>query len=200
MNAAFKMTDISAGPAEIFRAQVAEDLGGSLLLSDENELFEAGLAASCLLKPAAGDEVLCCRDGHGAFVLAVLTRAEPQNEAAVELPAKTWLKAGRLRLATQAVEGRTGELDLTAERFRLQGGLMSWNFRLVHLAVGLLSSVFKAARSRTKDCSLEVERTASVSAKRLKLKVQDDLTAGAGLVDLKAQGAVKIDGRTVSLG
>ncbi|MEC7525292.1 MAG: DUF3540 domain-containing protein [Myxococcota bacterium] len=112
-----------------FAGAVTQELGrvreheGGLTVETEAGTFSARRAASCLLAPATGDQVLLARPERGVcFVLAVLVRAEPERAAVVEVDAPAMhLRAPRVEvLAKEGMRLISQEkIALVAQRFAL---------------------------------------------------------------------------------
>jgi hypothetical protein len=144
-------------------------------------------AASCLLQPAAGDNVLLLEGQSGLFVLAVLLRkvtAEP-SAACLAVPGATALRISQARLelhAEQTIALRChGEVELTSARaaISLQGQ---------HLLASVGESVVLTARhlvAQTEHCSVQASAL---------------LRLHGGQAMLTARGDMKLDAERVSLG
>jgi hypothetical protein len=182
------------------RAEVLSVGEESLTLAWDDEIVEATTAPSCLLSPEPGDEALCFRDERGASLLAVLRRARPRSEATLALPAAAAVTGGRLRLSARRLSGSTEETVWESGRLGLKGTLAAFNFKVAHLAAGLVSSILGSVLGRYGEMTLEVKRDAVMKSRRLRIGAEEDLTVRSGEMDLKAEGVVKMDGKTVSLG
>jgi hypothetical protein len=190
----------AAGPS-ILRALVFELLeSGALRAASAEAVFEARPAASCLLAPQPGDEVLLAADGERAFVLAVLTRPDPQAPAPIALPERSVVACRELSVATSGLELRSDRALIESRRMSLQGDHLAWRFRLARLAASLASFAFGSLLGQSRDMRLAVERGASIETGRLSLKSKGGLSARAEGIDLRAAGPVVIDGRHLRLG
>ncbi len=73
---------VNIAPPQQAAGQVVNLLpDGSLVVECEGRGWHCRRAASCLLTPALGDNVLVAGCGHQLWAIAVLERAEPQSTA-----------------------------------------------------------------------------------------------------------------------
>jgi hypothetical protein len=170
------------------------------MVAGESEVRPARRAASCLISPGPGDEVLCALDGETDFILAVLTLADPFSVASCRLPARSEISADELSIKTRELSGETARAGLKADRLSLAGDHLTISWRVLKLAAGLFSAAIDSLLSKTKTSRVVVESAASLEAGRLSLRTKGDLTARSTSVDIKAEGPVVIDGRALRLG
>jgi hypothetical protein len=165
-----------------------------------DEAVEVRRAASCLIRPQIGDEVLCAADLEKAFVLAVLTRAAPEDQAFCDLPRKTSLNLAELTLNASRFGADLGKADIEAGRLTLGSDHLAIGARLFRLGSKLFSAAFGSFLGKAKDARLKVEDTAAIEADSISLASSRFITARAEGIDLKADGPVSIDGRHLRLG
>ena len=84
--------------------EVTQVAGEALSVRTGETVLRARRAASCLLTPLMGDKVLLVTDHDDAYVLAVLERSQA-NQATLELPGDTEIRAGGGRLRLTARDG-----------------------------------------------------------------------------------------------
>jgi hypothetical protein len=185
----------------LFRGRVLEILGPeTVMVAGESEVRPARRAASCLISPSPGDEVLCALDGETAFILAVLTLADPWAVASCRLPARSEISADELSVKARELSGETERAGLKADRLALAGDHLTLSWRVLRLAAGLFSAALGSLLSKTKTSRVVVESTASLETGRLSVRTDGDLTARSASLDIKAEGPVVIDGRALRLG
>jgi hypothetical protein len=173
---------------EVERAQ-----GSALVVSSAAGVQHARLAASCLLQPQVGDVVLVATHADQPYVLAVLQRASA-TPAVLHIDGDAQLSAsGRLQLQAESVEIATERLsvwsraahwladvfDLTAERLRQSGGLVSLHAK---------------AYQRTVE-DMEIAR-----AGHMDLGAKELLNVHARHTMMKSEELVKIDGKQIQVG
>lgn len=167
-------------------------------------------AASCLLDPAPGDEVLIARSGRRAYVVAVLERVAPDSAATLGVAGadKLCLAAPELALeAGHSLGARTPVLTVAATRVRARLGTVQ---ALGHALKSRWDQVFSGTRRRDQISDLAVERTGTriVAVDELDIlkagQRQEEVKAArvvrAGHVDTVARGEVRIDGKRINLG
>ena len=200
MEAKLAVTGQTPAPS-LFRGAVLEELGGGrLMVAGESSAREAVPAASCLLAPEVGDEVLCVLDGETVFVLGVLTRIDPGAEGRVRLPGRSSLDCGELSIGSSKLSVRSAACEIEAARMTLSGDHLAIRWRLVRMAARIASAAFGSFLAKSRDLRLKVEEGAAIETGRLSVKARQDLTARAESVDLRAAGPVVIDGRHLRLG
>jgi hypothetical protein len=159
-----------------------------------NAAFEAGLAASCLLRPQRGDTVLLAElEDERRLVLAVLFRNEAR-EASLRLPPAAALECpGRLRLrAAEALELQSGrEMGLRAEALAVtakSGALHIADLR----AVADVAEVCCRAFSSLGDTALSVFRslTQCLGSSRRMVEGNDETRAANSTLIVKETATV----------
>jgi hypothetical protein len=191
-------------PVSFFKGQVIakEDTeGGSVFTIDTTlGLLTAMTAASCLICPEIGDTVLFCADDGDAFIISVLTRTDPASGATLALPSKTLVELKDLTFKTQMLTCHSAETLLESERVNIKGSVLSLGFSLVQMAAKMLTSVCGSVLTRTRNMTVEVEKSAHINSSRLTLSAREDLITKAENVEVKAVNSVKIDGQSMRLG
>ncbi|MDR1312140.1 MAG: DUF3540 domain-containing protein [Deltaproteobacteria bacterium] len=163
----------------------------------DGERVLAKAAPSCLLAPQAGDRVLVCRTAAASYVLAVLERTGP---ATLALPDTARIEGGRLTLASDTLRVVNNETTVRAARLNLKGILARADFTFLTLKAREFVRLAANFLSRSKAAREEAEEAMRISAPDLRMDASETLRARAGTLDLKAEGAAKMDGSTVQLG
>lgn len=179
---------------------------------------QAQRAASCLLEPEPGDTVLVAINTQPgpAFILAILTRAHPQD-GKVLLPSGSMLHdtpAG-LNLHTHNLSLQAkGSTDLTSDHLNLRSNTarvaldhVEAHFDTAHTQATTLTLQARSMSARigrlvqrTVDYFRHTEKLDETRAGRLSVSVDGHHTTRAGHVTTHAQGFVKIDGQKIDLG
>jgi hypothetical protein len=150
-----------------------------------------------MIEPMPGDRVLVCRAAATAYVLAVLERDGP---AVITLPETTRIEGGTLALAASELEV-TGRLaEIRAARLDVRGAVCRLDFSFLTMKARQLVRLAGSFLGRSKAHREEAEHAVRISAPDVLLEASDTLRARAGTVDVKAEGAAKLDGATVQLG
>src|SRR5476649_807935 len=108
-----------AGPPHQAVGQVVNILPeGFFIVRHQQRGWQCRLAASCLLQPEVGDDVLIAGDRTQLWLLAILTRAESQRPCLLSVPGDlTLAPQGDLILRSGQSLRLTGpELTIEAER------------------------------------------------------------------------------------
>lgn len=208
--------ELEAQPATTYVGRVSLTEGSTAAVSIGPRRLVCRRAASCLLRPAEGDEVLVAetRPGTG-YVLAVLTAREETHidvdgdlkvraaEGKVEMTSRDGidlLTPGPLSLAA-------GELRVTAERARA----------VVSKMTGLVEDLaLEVTRGRFEGCQAEVvvgrlvqrvryafrrvEKLDQLDAERIDHKASETMTLRAGNAVVHAEQVVKVDGEQILMG
>lgn len=180
--------------------------------------FWARTAASCLLTPEAGDEVLLCvLEPQGCYILAVLERGG-ESEARVSLPGDLTLElphgqltvsaARGLNLSTPAALGLSAaELTLTAaetsvlsRQVNLVGTLLRAELHEIKALAQTCDSLFERAVQRVKSAYRFVTDTEHVRAARLDYAAEESLRLHGRDTLLTAERLIKADGEQIHLG
>jgi hypothetical protein len=194
------MPAFSAPPAPRLSEGTVVRAGGRLLCDLGLEAAEASPAASCLLAPREGDRVLVCRAPSGCWVLAVLERREAAAPAVVALPEDAEIRGGRIAVASDTLEVVNSGTVVSAARLTLRGILARADFTFLTVRARQLVRLASSFLARSVSSRVEAEGSMRVAAPDLRLDASETLRARAGTVDLKADGAAKVDGATVQLG
>jgi len=196
-SAASPHSQLRYDPVQLLGIVVETGQDRSCLVRCEGRDWRVERAASCLLAPQAGDEVLICGPvPEQVYLIAVVRQADPDT-ARVELDGDIHLaslKGGiSLRSAQDLELGCPRGLSLTSESFdlRTQRGQLTideLNYlgRQAHVAVARTSWVGSL-------CELAIDRLTQVAHSVLRL-VRDTEQVRAGCLDYEAQQAARIHG------
>ena len=187
------------------------------LNSASPELERAQRAASCLIEPERGDKVLVSYvEESGAYILAVLSRAEP-DKAELVLPGGVALhtEAGALTVQARKIDLQASE-DATmqapsvilsgingAVRFqRLEAAAqkMRAHFGAVHGMAQSVTSVVGRLVQRVGDSLRWIDDVDETRAGRVRVQVEDRFDVDARHASMRATGQVKVDGEKIDLG
>ena len=181
------------------------------------ELDRAQRAASCLIEPERGDKVLVSHvEEGGAYILAVLSRAEP-DKAELVLPGGVALQteAGALTVRARKIDLQASE-DATMQapnvtlggingivRFqRLEAAAqkMRAHFGAVHGMAQSMTSVVGRLVQRVGDSLRWIDDVDETRAGRVRVQVEDRFDVDARHASVRAAGQVKIDAEKIDLG
>lgn len=198
-------------------ARVTGVCDGVFGLSGASGQITARRAASCLLEPAAGDNVLAARVADGNwYVLAVLVRGDAAP--VVLLPADSVLRSseGSLTLIAQTELGLAGgeqvsitttTLDVQAEQaqgsfsvLRATAGLIEATATRVRNVADMFETIAECIRQRAGSVYREVKDLDHLKAGQIYYKAETVLNMRGKHSVLSAEGEVKIDGTRVHLG
>ncbi|MDR1081460.1 MAG: DUF3540 domain-containing protein [Deltaproteobacteria bacterium] len=174
-----------------------EEAGETVTCDFGPEKAVCRVAPSCLVAPAKGDRVLVFRGTSDSYVLAVLERSGP---AVIALPGSSRIECSELTVASDTLGVVSSETEVRAARLTLKGMLARADFTFLTLKARQFVRLAVHFLSRSKASREEAEEAMRLSAPDLRMDASETLRARAGNIDLKAEGAAKMDGSTVQLG
>ncbi|MDR2199230.1 MAG: DUF3540 domain-containing protein [Deltaproteobacteria bacterium] len=204
-----------APPAEVslpsfFRGTVISGQDGTCQILGENGPLSARTAASCLLRPEAGDLVLLFADKLGAYILSVLERSPSSSlsagslgegaPAVINLPADTLIQGESISLNAERLKLSARDSELESARTTFKGTVGIFRFADLSLQARNLFQTAKHFFCRSRSMKVRSEEAVDVSASKIKLSAKDDLRLKGDLIDLKAQSVARVDGENVRLG
>jgi hypothetical protein len=187
---------------------VEEAAEGEVTVRCPDSLWHGQVAASCLLRPQAGDEVLLAPLADGrAFILAVLTRAGkgpacldfPQG-VEIESPGLIGLRSqGSLELSAPYSRLTAGELKVEAGEIKASAGVCGLLARTLRAAGEKLENTFARFRGRYDSSSRIVSGHDDTQAGSSRLSAEGGVQVQAGNIHHTAQDMVRIDSRQVHI-
>ena len=176
----------------------------------QQQTLRAQVAASCMLQPECGDEVLWVQLGlDSAYILAVLTR-HTNAAATVQLPGGTCLRSaeGVLQLQASQLHMQANEqLHLQAPYVRMAGQSAEAAFERMEVRAGVVNSFIQAAThtvgrliQKTRDCFRWTENLEESRAGRMRAVVKGRYQVQSEHASIVAKGIVKVDGEKINLG
>lgn len=200
-------------------AEVESRDGHELCVRTASGRTLAAVAASCLLAPEAGDQVLLTADNFGrAYVLAVLERpaGRAENRLALTGPTRLEVTGGELTLAAQRgiALASPAHIGLVAAELNVHAARAEIGLTETHMAGKSLSAHFERIRTvahsvdtfiaqwvqRLSSCFRyvrELDETQAATARQL---VEGTLTVQTGNSVHTAEGHIKIDAEQIHLG
>ncbi len=183
----------------------------------ENETFAARMAASCLVRPAPGDQVLICRQGPGnAYILAVLESAANATTLALEGDLRLKLDSGKLEVAArQGIELATaGGLNATIPRLKLDAlegkirisdlrftaGRLQAGIERIKVIAACLETAAQRLVQRAKRVFRSVEQDEVVRTGRLDVSATKLVSLNSQYTVMTAREDIKIDGERIHIG
>lgn len=196
----------------------AQEEDGAYRIESAGARFRAGRAASCLLLPGVGDEVLAVGSGRTDwFVLAVLRRSgrgcrrlalegdtvlavsggrlDIECDHSLNLRSGTTARIDSPRLSIRARVSRviTGKLSITGARAALSFDALGAVARLLDAVVGCISTTAKHS-------SRSVEGLDQVHSGTIDYRADNMLGLHAQHLAATAKNVVKVDGGQIHLG
>lgn len=211
----------AAATGEVHQAYgVVLSTGPELSVRAAGRTIVATRAASCLLEPRGGDQVLLATSDHGpAFVLAVLVQADPSREPSVlsvdgDLTVRS--KNGKVSVVgAEAVSLASGtevsvaapELSVRALRTTFFSESLSFIGRTLDAEVERLKTAARAVdrafdrvTERVKRSYRTIDEVEHVKARELDVVVEGNASIHAENALVSADKLVKLDGEQVHLG
>lgn len=199
MNGAMKkITPDAATPVQLLGTVARELENGMFLVECGGQAWRCRRAASCLLKPGAGDTVLLAGDSTRVFLLAVIEQADA-TMARIEMPGDVLLSAAQGNVTVHSARqvnlhgenGLTMQADQLALRVR-QGDCvvdeMQYAGRELKGTVGVVRLIGQL-------CETMVDRVMQVSRNAFRMVEQTD-QARVGHLDVEAGEAARIHAKT----
>ncbi len=182
-------------------ARVVGVLQDAILVDMAGQSHAARQAASCLLRPEAGDTVLCSISQLGVHVLHLLERAAADS---VTLSAPG---AQRLVLDQAAIDIRTQDLNATAARARAQVDRLHLFSRLVSVVVGGLDLVADRLKrvaghetSSVTDSVRTVRNSDTLRAGHILHEASEVMSMRSHITVIEARSDVRVNGERISMG
>lgn len=184
-------------PVQLLGIVQETEPGGACVVRCEGKDWPVQRAASCLLAPAVGDEVLIAGPvPERTFLIAVVRQANP-DAARLELEGDICLASLNGGISLQSARGlelrcaqdldMAGEsIGLRAQRGQLSIDDLSYLGRQAHVAVGRTSWVGSL-------CELAIDRVSQVAHSVLRL-VRDTEQVRAGRLDYEAEQVARLHG------
>jgi len=166
-------------------------------------------AAGCLLQPAVGDLALVSVAGAGGYVLGILERARPDQDAVVSMPGGLRLEAGRMEItARESMDIDAGpQLHLRADTGHMRFQALGIDGARLHARwtqrVDISKQRIDIANHAESHWGHSVRRIATheeVTAASYRQVVTRDWSVRAGTAGLLGRDRVAIDGDAVQIG
>lgn len=200
-------------------ATVVEARGATLRVRAGDVECEAARAASCLVAPEPGDEVLVGFASAGrCFVLAVLVRAEPGSATRVSVDGdldlqiqggRFGLKAARgialtsgddLSLASRALSVSALEGSVFIQKLAYVGSRLRAEVEAIKAVGSVCDSLYERVSQRVKRSIRHVEDIDQVRAKKIDYAAETTMALGAENAVVRAEEIVKVDASQIQLG
>jgi hypothetical protein len=198
---------------------VVEQAGDTLTVRTGGSLVPARRAASCLLEPATGDQVLVAVHAGASFVLAVLVQADRGAPGAtLSLDGDLTLRSKKGKVAIVADDDvemtsgaaialnapelhvRTLRTTIFAESLSYIGRKIDTEVDRIKLAARTLEAAIDRVSERVQRSFRKVEEMEQVKAKELDIVVEGTASIHGENALVSADKLVKIDGEQVHLG
>lgn len=175
------------------------------------------VAASCLLQPAVGDQVLISMAGLDGYILAILVQADPsQSELQVSGNARLSARQGTLTVAAreglklaggsaltleaEAASLTTQSLGIQAQTMQLAGDTQHSFWRERHDVAHTCSSVASRMDYHSQDRVTRITGHDELATGSQRILVQGDWRVRARNTDIRARKRASLDGKQVQLG
>jgi len=184
-------------PVQLLGIVVEAGQGRSCLVRCEGKDWRVERAASCLLAPQAGDEVLISGPvPEQVYLIAVIRQADPDT-ARIELDGDIRLASLKGSLSLQSAQGvelesgrglslSSESFDLRTQRGQLTIDEMNYLGRRAHMAVARASWVGSL-------CEVAIDRLTQVAHSVMRL-VRDSEQVRAGRLDYEAEQVARLHG------
>ncbi|CAN5186754.1 DUF3540 domain-containing protein [soil metagenome] len=202
--------DAPASPMVAMTTATVVAVGDSVVaLVTPQGSITARVAASCLLRPQAGDHVACLATDDGSWIVAVLLR-ESGAEAVLQLDGDVrWhVRNGDFKLQVDhnlqaeaaSIEARGREVSLVAENASMIGGTLRSSWTAVRQVGETLSSVFDQVLVNCRLRRSSIETVDSISAGQFDWHARQLAHIHAEHVVTTGERLVKTTGAQIHLG
>jgi hypothetical protein len=198
---------------------IVESIGDVFSVRVGGATIVARRAASCLLEPGPGDQVLVALSDRASFVLAVLVQApRPTPGGVLSLEGDVTLRSRQGKVAIVANEGihitSASEIGLNAPDLNIRslkttifseslsyiGRRIDTEVERIKLAARAIDSAVDRVSARVKRSFRTVEEMEQVRAKELDIVVEGNASIHGENALVSADKLVKVDGEQVHLG
>ena len=195
-----------SGAMGLSRLDVLSIANRSIFLQsvEDEQVYEAVCAASCTLQPAVGDQVLVHLDGSDqpAYILAVLTRANPDDTHEFVLSDAVRLKANGAHLQINApsfgVCAKQG--DLRVDRLNGMYKEVTEQADTVSLVANQVQHTIGQFIGRMRDSFRLIEGLDRTQASNIDQTAQYQLSLNADITKINAEHVVKVQAKKIDLG
>lgn len=171
---------------------------------DDTKIYEAIRAASCLLEPTCGDQVLVHFDGpdQPAYVIAVLARADQSHEQSFKLSDSVGLVAreNHLQINVQS-------FGISAEQGNFKIDCFNGTYQQVTEQADSVSLVAKEVNhkigrfmARLRDSFRLIEGLDRTQASNIDQTAQYQISLNADITKVNAEHVVKVQAKKIDLG
>lgn len=178
--------------------------GVDVVSQDGTELFNAICAASCLLEPAVGDQVLIHRDtaSQDAYILAVLVRPSRQSLRQYVLSESVRLQANHEHLqihsTTLGIQATSGEFKI--DQFSGIYQHVSERANSVSLVANQVKHSVGRFFSRLRDSFRLIEGVDRTQAANIHQTAEHQILLKSDMTKIRSEHVVKVDAKKIDLG
>lgn len=191
MNMATAARAVNVAPPQQASGLIANLLpDGSLVVECQGRGWHCRRAASCLLTPALGDNVLVAAGEHQLWVIAVLERAEPQSVARLSVDGDLEIETPQGALSLNSAQG----LNLASDELTLRARNGDCRIDTLNYHGGELSAFVGISRLVGKRCE-SLWHSVSQISHTLFRKVRQTEHVRAGQLDYQAEDYVRLHAR-----
>ncbi|HEY7803662.1 MAG TPA: DUF3540 domain-containing protein [Orrella sp.] len=171
---------------------------------DDTKIYEAIRAASCLLEPTCGDQVLVHFDGSDqpAYVIAVLARADQSHERSFKLSDSVVLvtSVNHLQINAQSFGISSEQGDFKIDR--LNGTYRHVTEQADSVSLVANEATHKVGRfvSRLRDSFRLIEGLDRTQASNIDQTALYQISMSADITKVSAQHVVKVQAKKIDLG
>jgi hypothetical protein len=197
--------------------RVTRAQGALFAVTSGSAVYDARRAASCLIEPAEGDDVLLAIvPGRGSYIIAVLEREVEVARLAIEGDLEVQAASGRVVIAARdGIElVSTAGVGVTADAFKLTartaeavveqlgviGTVLQAQLGKAKIVAGTIDQAADRVVQRVKRAYRFVSEIEQVRAQRMDLAAEKTMSLHAENTVVTAEELVKVDGGQIHLG
>lgn len=181
---------------------VAVEASHLTVQTSRGETMRAQRAASCLVPPAAGDEVSLFVPGDGrAFVTAILVRAGEARGVDIDVDGDLRIRAkGSLSMASQKLSMSAEEGSFVLSKLTVLAGSLLASGGAVQLAVRTVDSVCDRLSQTVKRCYRKVQELDHLRAERADYRTEQEMVLRSENFLVGARKLAKLDAEQIHIG
>lgn len=180
---------------------VAADASHITVQTAQGETLRAKRAASCLVPPAAGDEVSVFAPGDGrAFITAILVRSEGQG-VDIEVEGDLRIRAnGAMSLASKTIAVSAEQGSFVLSRLTVLAGSLLASGGAVQLAVTTVDAVVDRLSQTVNRCYRTVRELDHLRAERIDYRAEQEMCLRSENFLVGARQLAKLDAEQIHIG
>ncbi|MBD2786025.1 DUF3540 domain-containing protein [Xenorhabdus sp. DI] len=196
-------------PEQLYPEQLQQIVGqvvnilhdGSVVVENQNRSWHCQQAASCLLTPEIGDNVLLVQANKQHWILAILERAQQQNPAEIKVPGDLSITAqGNLNLNSNGLNIIADNGNCHINEMQYSGESLSAWVSVTKMIGNQFESVWQTVTQLSHRLFRHTTQTEQVHAGQLDMRAESYARLHAQNTVVSAKAITKIDAEQIHIG